>query len=46
MIHMKYQDLFSRKKNKTKLSSAAIVIGTLRVYKKKYIYIPFHYIRW
>ena len=34
MIHMKCQDLFSlknKKKNKKKLSSAAVVIGALRV---------------
>ena len=32
MIHMKCQDLFSRKnKNKKKLSSAAVVIGALKV---------------
>ena len=28
---MKFQHLFSLKKNKTKLSSAAVVIGALRV---------------
>ena len=31
MIHIKYQDLFSLKKKKIKMSSAAVVIGALRV---------------
>ena len=35
MIHMKFQDLFSMKKKKSKVSSAAVVIGTLRDYVVK-----------
>ena len=40
MIHMKYQDLFSseNKKKKSKLSSALVVIGTLRVKLNEYMY--------